>query len=512
MDITCHDASVLNPLLGALPSDVVALAATQGPWGAAAEDAVMSTLRYADGTLVQTHDAFTIPYSPTGLQVLGSDGSIEATGAMVQDPIGTILLRDSSGEREVEPEDRRDLYEINVAAFAAAVRGEGAPDRDGPRRAACDPGRAGGPRGGRIRASRVDHGVRRNDAVTVGRASRAAWPRTSWSRRTGVSVDRDAICRFLEQVPIDHATLQFCERFDEQSRIWNFDTHSHPYFELIFFIEGKANIDAGAETVNVFGFDVVIYPPGLLHAEHLELGRRQEIICFWVDTGPTPTFDHAIKLMDERGTLRELFEMVYAEFTANRPYAAELISRYLQAIFLQARQHFTEPSREASSLVERCLGYIHENYALGLRHRRPGGHGLGQSELPVPALQEEDAADADALSQRRAHRQGEAPARGPIAHGRCRRRACRIRRPQVLRSRLQGSRRDVAVRVPAGQRRRVTSRSSNSGPSDRATTRSSRSVSTARNPPLGGPDAGRLISSTRTSSPRWFAPARSNST
>ncbi len=42
MDITCHDASVLNPLLGALPADVVALAASQGPWGAAAEDALMS--------------------------------------------------------------------------------------------------------------------------------------------------------------------------------------------------------------------------------------------------------------------------------------------------------------------------------------------------------------------------------------------------------------------------------------------------------------------------------------
>ena len=182
-------------------------------------------------------------------------------------------------------------------------------------------------------------------------------------QRTGLSVDRDAICRFLEQIPLDHATLQFCERFDEQSRIWNFDAHSHPYFELIFFIEGKANIDAGAETVNVYGFDVVIYPPGLLHAEHLELGRRQEIICFWVDTGPTPAFDHAIKLMDERGTLRELFEMTYAEFTTNRPYSADLISVYLQAIFLQTRQHFREPSREASSLVERCLGYIHENYA-----------------------------------------------------------------------------------------------------------------------------------------------------
>ena len=131
MDITCHDASVLNPLLGALPADIVALAATQGPWGAAAEDAVMSTLRYADGTLVQTHDAFTIAYAPTGLQVLGSDGTIESAGAFIQDPLGTILLRDASGERAVEPEDRGDLYEINVAAFAAAVRGDGTPTATG---------------------------------------------------------------------------------------------------------------------------------------------------------------------------------------------------------------------------------------------------------------------------------------------------------------------------------------------------------------------------------------------
>ena len=205
--------------------------------------------------------------------------------------------------------------------------------------------------------------ARRSTGRQVTRAAHGSVATDQVGQRTGESVDREAVCRFFEQVPIDHATLQFCERFDEKSRIWNFDTHSHPYFELIFFIEGKANIDAGAETVNVYGFDVVIYPPGLLHAEHLELGRRQEIMCFWVDTGPTPRFDHAIKLMDERGTLRELFEMVYAEFTANRPYAADLISSYLQAIFLQARQHFSEPSREASSLVERCLGYIHENYA-----------------------------------------------------------------------------------------------------------------------------------------------------
>jgi AraC-like DNA-binding protein/mannose-6-phosphate isomerase-like protein (cupin superfamily) len=176
-------------------------------------------------------------------------------------------------------------------------------------------------------------------------------------------MDRNDVCAYLAEVNVEHATLQFCERFDDRSRIWNFAKHSHPFFELIFFLEGRANIDAGAESVDVLGFDAVIYPPGLAHAEHLDLSQRQEIICLWADTGPTRTFGHAIKLMDERGTLRTLFEMVYAEFTANRPYSSDLISNYLQGIFLLVRQHFSEPSREANTLVERSLGYIHEHYA-----------------------------------------------------------------------------------------------------------------------------------------------------
>jgi 1,5-anhydro-D-fructose reductase (1,5-anhydro-D-mannitol-forming) len=124
LDVTCHDASVINPLLGTLPVDLVALATHQGPWQAAAEDALMSTLRYATGTLVQMHDAFTVQYAPTGLHVIGSDGAIFATAVMTQDPIGTVVLRDAAGEREIEVSDRRDLYDISVGGFAAAVRGE----------------------------------------------------------------------------------------------------------------------------------------------------------------------------------------------------------------------------------------------------------------------------------------------------------------------------------------------------------------------------------------------------
>lgn len=176
-------------------------------------------------------------------------------------------------------------------------------------------------------------------------------------------MDRDDVCRYLASINTEQASLQFCERFDGKSRIWNFNKHSHPYFELLFFLEGKANIDAGSESVDVLGFDVVIYPPGLEHAEHLDLRHRQEVICLWADIRSTPAFGHAIKLLDERGTLRSLFDMVYDEFTSNRPRSAELISSYLRTIFLQVLQHFSEPPRDSTSLVERSLGYIHEHYS-----------------------------------------------------------------------------------------------------------------------------------------------------
>src|SRR5207245_9318781 len=113
---------------------------------------------------------------------------------------------------------------------------------------------------------------------------------------------------------LDRAELKLYERLDEQSRISNFEKHSHPYFQLILCLECKANIHAGDDSLDISLFDVLIYPPGLLHTEQLELGRRQEIICLWADLGSCARFDHAIKLPDPRGAFRQIFESIYAEF------------------------------------------------------------------------------------------------------------------------------------------------------------------------------------------------------
>jgi 1,5-anhydro-D-fructose reductase (1,5-anhydro-D-mannitol-forming) len=131
LDITCHDAAAVRAILERAPLEATAIAARQGPWQSSVEDAVVTGLRFEGDVLVQTHDAFTVGYAATGLEVHGSEGSLVGSDVMTQDPIGSILLRDQRGERDIPASDRRDLYEVTLDAFATAVRGDGRPIVDG---------------------------------------------------------------------------------------------------------------------------------------------------------------------------------------------------------------------------------------------------------------------------------------------------------------------------------------------------------------------------------------------
>jgi 1,5-anhydro-D-fructose reductase (1,5-anhydro-D-mannitol-forming) len=136
LDITCHDASAVRAILGRNALEATAVAVRQGPWAATSkdgvEDAVVSALRYEDDILVQTHDAFTTAFARTGLEVHGTEGSIVAADVMTPDSqLGQVALRNASGQREVPVPERRNLYEVTLAAFEAAVRGEGRPVVDG---------------------------------------------------------------------------------------------------------------------------------------------------------------------------------------------------------------------------------------------------------------------------------------------------------------------------------------------------------------------------------------------
>lgn len=135
MDITCHDASVLNPLFGGLPDVVTAIATKQAPWGCGGYDGVMTVLGYPgpDGKtrLAQTHDAFTVTHDTTRLEVMGTSGLIRVTDAMTQDAAGRIEIVTEAGTETIAIDNSENLYRIVLDSFASAIEGTGSPTADG---------------------------------------------------------------------------------------------------------------------------------------------------------------------------------------------------------------------------------------------------------------------------------------------------------------------------------------------------------------------------------------------
>ena len=136
-DITVHDASVLNPLFATEPLRVAAIGASQAAWNTAGTiDALMTTIVYAAARggvpgLAQTHDAFCVPFPGTSMEIHGDRGAITIRDAMTQETPGTVTLHSEAGDESIDVDCSADLYSINVAAFSAAIRGEGRPTATG---------------------------------------------------------------------------------------------------------------------------------------------------------------------------------------------------------------------------------------------------------------------------------------------------------------------------------------------------------------------------------------------
>ena len=175
---------------------------------------------------------------------------------------------------------------------------------------------------------------------------------------SSVSKGRD---EFLASIHPETIEVRFCERFDGQSRIWNFEKHSHSVFEFLYFLDGGAKIRAGESDLEAGLFDLVIYPPGVIHEERLLEGFRNEVFCFWLDLGPVPSFPWGICVRDS-GEIRVLIEALYQEAVARRPLHRELMAAYVRGILLLVRRWFGDPPKEDSGLVARCLNYIQEHY------------------------------------------------------------------------------------------------------------------------------------------------------
>jgi 1,5-anhydro-D-fructose reductase (1,5-anhydro-D-mannitol-forming) len=130
LDITVHDTDTLRFVLGEDPVEAIAMSQRGGMGREGLEDAVMGVLRFKSGLIAQFHDGFTAKYAETGFEVHGTEGSLIGRNVMTQRPVGSVVLRNAEGERELGL-DHRNLYETALAQFHEAVAGKSKPSATG---------------------------------------------------------------------------------------------------------------------------------------------------------------------------------------------------------------------------------------------------------------------------------------------------------------------------------------------------------------------------------------------
>jgi AraC-like DNA-binding protein/mannose-6-phosphate isomerase-like protein (cupin superfamily) len=170
---------------------------------------------------------------------------------------------------------------------------------------------------------------------------------------------------FLRETSEGTISLRFCERFDEKSKIWNLKAHSHPYLELIYFIEGKASVTTGGDTLDVALFDLLVYPPGVTHREDLDSMSRQEIVCLWLELGCRATLPFSFKLSDDDGELAWLCQSIHKNHIRRGEHFLELEDHLLRSLLLSVEQKLALAGQSRSSALDRCRAYIDEHYAEG---------------------------------------------------------------------------------------------------------------------------------------------------
>ncbi len=175
--------------------------------------------------------------------------------------------------------------------------------------------------------------------------------------------EKQEIIAFLREARQEKISIKFCERFDENSKIWNLKEHSHPYMEIIYFLEGKASIHSGNRDINVSLYDLLIYPPGILHKEYLDRSVHQEIICLWVECKASKSLSIPFKLADDSGELGWLCQCVHRNHLINNEASKEIETSLLRLLLLFMEQKLILSGTTRNPAVDRCVAYIKEHYA-----------------------------------------------------------------------------------------------------------------------------------------------------
>lgn len=142
---------------------------------------------------------------------------------------------------------------------------------------------------------------------------------------------------------------------------WAMSSHAHHFWEFIYFLKGTGRIEFPRITIRPASYYLVVYPPGLPHAEYSDPYDPEETIFLSVEVnGDAPQGAHLL-LPDTNGEIGWLCKRMFDEFQKNG--ATSLAHAYNQA-FLCLVERTSEcgvPIRHDT--VDLAVQYLHSNYS-----------------------------------------------------------------------------------------------------------------------------------------------------
>ena len=164
---------------------------------------------------------------------------------------------------------------------------------------------------------------------------------------------------YCEIIQNSRPVLKYCERFDQKSPKWDYSRHSHPYIEMIFFLEGKMKLSAAGANMNASMYDTLVYPAGCMHQDGKNPEQVSEIICFWVDI-PELVLDKIILMHEGNRNIRDLFLMIHEEQHRDPPNAYLVESAIKLLLMMILRDQSEMP--EGEQFLNQIIQYIDRHY------------------------------------------------------------------------------------------------------------------------------------------------------
>lgn len=137
--------------------------------------------------------------------------------------------------------------------------------------------------------------------------------------------------------------------------------HTHAHWEFVYFVRGSGRIDVPSATFSPHPYHLVIYPPGLPHAEWADPIDPEETIFMSIDVpGDSPAGAHLL-LPDAGGELGWLCDRILSE---HRMFGKTPLAEAYTAAFLHLIERLWGkgvPVRHDS--IDTVLQHMHTNFA-----------------------------------------------------------------------------------------------------------------------------------------------------